>query len=98
LVIAAACIQRDPRFWRGPDTYDPTRFLNDKINTYAFIPFGVGPRRCTGMQLAYMVATQTLATALQRYRFERPENFQPKKKFTLSTSIAGGLPVIIHRR
>ncbi len=98
LVIAAAGIQRDPRFWRDPDTYDPARFLNDKINTYAFIPFGVGPRRCTGMQLAYMVATQTLATALQRYRFELPENFEPKKKFTLSTNIAGGLPVVIHRR
>ena len=98
LVIAAAGIQRDPRFWRDPDTYDPARFLNDKVNPYAFLPFGVGPRRCTGMQMAYMVATQTLGTALQRYRFELPANFEPKKKFTLSTNIAGGLPVIIHRR
>lgn len=98
LVIPVAGIQRDPRFWRDPEIYDPARFLTDKINPYAFIPFGVGPRRCTGMQLAYMVATQTLASALQRYRFELPPNFVPKKKFTLSTNIAGGLPVIVHPR
>ncbi|MGE2713057.1 hypothetical protein ACQI4L_03255 [Mycolicibacterium litorale] len=50
------------------------------------------------MQLAYIVAVQTLGTALQRYRFELPPNFEPKKKFTLSTDIAGGLPVVLRHR
>jgi len=91
-------LHRDPRWWREPERFDPSRFLDDEINTYAFLPFGVGPRRCLGMRMAYMVGLWTLASAFQRYRFEVPPGWEPQPKFVFSSVVKGGVPVTIHRR
>lgn len=91
-------IQRDPRFWRDPDTFDPSRFLNDDINKYAYLAFGVGPRRCMGVRMGYMVGLYVLATALQRYRFELKPGFQIKHHYNFANMVKGGIPVTIHRR
>jgi cytochrome P450 len=49
---------RDPRFW-GPDgrVFNPDRWLKDPIkggasDTFAFLTFGAGPRRCPGEEYA----------------------------------------------
>lgn len=91
-------LHRDPRFWRDPDSFDPSRFLKDEINTYAFLPFGVGPRRCLGMRMGYMVGLFTLATAFQRYRFQLRPGWEPEPRFAFSSIVKGGVPVTLHRR
>src|SRR5699024_10868317 len=98
VAFSGQTLHRDPRWWRDPERFDPTRFLQDEINTYAFLPFGVGPRRCLGMRMAYMVGLWTLASAFQRYRFELPPGWRPEPKFVFSSTVMGGVPVTIRRR
>jgi len=44
--------KRDPRHWHEPDRFRPERFLNEQVDTFAFIPQGGGDvangHRCPG--------------------------------------------------
>jgi len=98
MVIASPLgLGMDPRFWKNPEEFRPRRFLDDEINKNAFIPFGIGPRRCVGVNLAYMEGVLTLATVLQRYRIEVPPDWKPKRVFTISNSLES-LPAKIWTR
>lgn len=49
-------LHRDPTYFDDPDEFRPDRFLpdnKDRINQYAFVPFGLGPRACIGIRFAY---------------------------------------------
>lgn len=49
-------LHRDPANFDDPDAFEPERFLpknKDKINPYAFVPFGHGQRVCIGIRFAY---------------------------------------------
>ncbi|CAG2175057.1 unnamed protein product [Oppiella nova] len=49
-------MHRDPDNFPNPDDFKPERFLAENIahNSYAYLPFGAGPRNCIGMRLAQM--------------------------------------------
>ncbi|OWA52865.1 putative Cytochrome P450 2U1 [Hypsibius exemplaris] len=50
-------IHRDSRYWKNPEKFDPTRFLDaDRklIRPEGFIPFSIGKRVCLGEALARM--------------------------------------------
>lgn len=58
---------RDPRFFPGPETFDPSRFLKDQTwPQYAYLPFGAGPRVCIGQNFGLMESCLVAATILQR--------------------------------
>jgi cytochrome P450 len=98
VAFSGQTLHRDPRWWRDPERFVPARFIDDDINMYAFLPFGVGPRRCLGMRMAYIVGLSALATAFQRYRFEVPDGWHPEPRFVFSSVVKGGVPVTVHRR
>ncbi len=98
ILFSGWTLHHDPRWWRNPTEFNPGRFLEDDINTNAFIPFGLGPRRCLGAQMAYMVGVSTLASVFQRYLFEPPSGWRPEARFTISTIVKGGVPMTIRRR
>lgn len=69
--ISPYVMQRDPRFWEQPETFDPQRFApgqGEDRPAYAYFPFGGGPHQCIGKGFALMEATLVLATIAQRYR------------------------------
>lgn len=98
VVITQYALHRDPRFWTDPDRFNPDRFLTDKINRNAFLPFSIGPRKCMGTRMAYIEGTLVLGTILQRYTFQVRNGWRPRHVARVSTGLAGGLPVHIFAR
>lgn len=63
-------IHRHPAFWTEPDRFLPERFLAQPAGfptTSAWLPFGLGSRKCVGQDLALMEMKLILITLLQRY-------------------------------
>lgn len=73
VIISPYIIHRHPAYWESPDTFNPERFMSDRISGrphFAFIPFGGGPRLCIGDSFARFEAQLIIATIAQRYRLE----------------------------
>ena len=73
LVMSQYVVQRDPRWYDEPETFDPDRWHRDQEQTrpnYAYFPFGAGPRICIGKPLAELEAKLILGTVLQRYELD----------------------------
>jgi len=65
-------VHRDRRFFTDPYVFRPERWLDglaERLPTFAYFPFGGGPRRCLGQGFALMEAALVAATLAQRYRF-----------------------------
>jgi cytochrome P450 len=73
VLISIYALHRDPRFFPEPDGLRPERWLDGlekRLPRGAFIPFGMGSRKCIGASFAMMEATLLLATIARRWRFE----------------------------
>ncbi|MEL6672535.1 MAG: cytochrome P450 [Bacteroidota bacterium] len=67
-------LHRNPAYWDSPEEFRPERFLPENIkarHSYAYLPFGGGPRLCIGNQFAMVEMQIALTTMLQRYDFAR---------------------------
>ncbi len=74
--IAPYVLHRRPSLWTNPDAFDPSRFLGaerDRIDRFAYIPFGAGPRVCIGMPFSLQEAVIILGNLLRSFRFELVE-------------------------
>ena len=66
-ILLAACLTHyDPVLFEHPERFDPDRFLDKLPDTYSWIPFGGGRRRCIGASFAHMEMDVVLRTMLQR--------------------------------
>lgn len=71
LTLPQWLVHRDERWYEDPDAYRPERWAADgERPTYAYFPFGGGPRRCIGMEFARLEALFILATIAQQYRLD----------------------------
>jgi cytochrome P450 len=66
LGLSAGLTHYDPDLFPQPDRFLPERFLNAKPETYSWIPFGGGIRRCIGAAFAHMEMDVVLRTLLER--------------------------------
>ncbi|MEV0993109.1 cytochrome P450 [Streptomyces sp. NPDC049949] len=67
VVVCPYLTHRDPELWPDPDRFDPRRFATpDGRPTHpgAYLPFGIGPRACLGLQFALREATVLLEDLL----------------------------------
>ena len=74
-------LHRHPDLWPDPDRFDPDRFLPDAVkarDSYAYLPFGGGPRSCIGNHFALLEATLGIATVIVRVRLESRTDHVPR--------------------
>lgn len=94
-------LHRHRLLWEDPDGFDPGRFLagaREKIDRFAYIPFGAGPRICIGASFALQEAVIVLAKIMRAFRLEHDANHvvRPVQRITLRPQ--GGMPMIVHGR
>ncbi|GFO45452.1 cytochrome p450 3a4-like [Plakobranchus ocellatus] len=80
ILIPVAKIHRDPRYYEDPENFDPDRFLPEnraRRQPFAFLPFGLGPRQCIGMRMAYLEIKTALVYVLRKVRLEVNEFTEP---------------------
>ncbi len=73
VAISPYVLHRRRGLWEDPDAFDPSRFLGERrerIDRFAYIPFGAGPRVCIGMPFAMQEAIIILANLLRSFRFD----------------------------
>jgi cytochrome P450 len=94
-------IHRHRLLWDDPDGFDPRRFLpgaREKIDRFAYLPFGAGPRVCIGATFALQEAVIILAKIMHAFRLDHDESHvvRPVQRITLRPQ--GGMPMMLHKR
>jgi cytochrome P450 len=101
IVMSPYVLQRDARYFRDPDRFDPDRWTPEfraALPPFAYFPFGGGPRRCIGEAFAWMELALVVATLAQQWRFELVPGHPvaPQPVVTLRTK--HGMKMIANRR
>lgn len=61
-------LHRHSDYWQNAEIFNPYRFETPLSAAHAFLPFGVGSRKCLGMGLARNIITQTLTLTNRNFR------------------------------
>nr|WEQ50540.1 cytochrome P450 76AH55 [Salvia officinalis] len=90
---------RDPSIWENPESFEPERFLNKKVDFkglhYELIPFGAGRRICPGMPLATRILQMTVAVLVHNFewKLEREKDHADHKGEVLGVALRREVPL-----
>lgn len=71
LIYSIYLTHRDPDLWEEAEAFKPERFLGgSKVPPFAYLPFGGGPRACTGAAFGQAEGRIVLARLLQTHHFQ----------------------------
>ena len=72
VMLSILLMHRHPKHWKNPDSFDPTRFDNEKPggSNFSYIPFSAGHRNCIGHRFAQMEQLITVARILNKFELE----------------------------
>ena len=88
-LVSPYLLHRDPVNWPDPDRFDPDRFApggaKEQLHSYAYLPFGGGPRLCIGNQFALMEMQILLAMLVRTFNIKPVSNqrITPRPLITL---------------
>ena len=95
LLVNLWAIQQDPKIWDEPTRFKPERFeeCEGLRDGFKFMPFGSGRRGCPGEGLAMYMVGLTLASLIQCFEWETPnnENTDMVEKLGISLTKANSL-------
>jgi len=99
LSVAIGQVHRNETEFPDPERFDPDRFVGDRPNVFAWIPFGGGTRRCVGAAFANMEMDVVLRTVLRHFTIATTS--RPGEKWhsrgVAFTPRSGGR-ITVHRR
>jgi cytochrome P450 len=90
--IAAMHYRED--LFPDPDEFRPERFLDGKPDTYVWIPFGGGVRRCIGAAFAEYEMRIVLRAILERAELSTPD-LKPEKVKVRNITLAPGKGTVV---
>jgi cytochrome P450 len=93
---AIAAIHVRPDLYPEPYEFRPERFLNGGAESYAWIPFGGGVRRCIGASFAQVEMRVVLREVLRRVRLRAPSQRPERPRVQHVTAVpARGCRVVV---
>ncbi len=93
VIVSQYVLHHDPRFFSDPMTFAPQRWEQAALTDMpkgAFIPFGIGPRRCIGETFAWTESILVLATLARMWHMV-PASAAPALHPSTSLQPRGGL-------
>jgi cytochrome P450 len=96
---AIAALHARPDLYPSPLEFRPERFLDGRAESYAWIPFGGGVRRCIGASFAQMEMKVVLREVLRRVRLRAPSQ-RPERPRTQHVTVvpARGARIVVEAR
>jgi cytochrome P450 family 138 len=73
VVVLASMIHQDARFFERPEQFQPERFIEQRPDSYTWVPFGGGTRRCPGAAFAHMEMDIVLRTLVRTFDLQTSE-------------------------
>lgn len=99
IFASALLTQRDARFYDDPLQFRPERFLGVTPDTYSWLPFGGGVRRCIGAAFAHMEMDVVLQTLLTTFDLQPTSAPDERWRFRgVAFAPARGGRVVVRRR
>lgn len=101
IFVSSWVMHRSSRYFDDPLAFKPDRWnpgFERSLPPCVYLPFGRGPRTCVASTLSMMILQLTLATILQRYRFEAVHTVPPARSSWPGILKNGGLQVTVHDR
>lgn len=90
----------NPDLYPQPELFRPERFADKRADTYAWVPFGGGTRRCLGAAFATYEMKVVLRRVLERCELQasqqRPERV--RRRFVTFVPSRGAKVVVRQRR
>jgi cytochrome P450 len=101
VTIAPYVLHRHRRLWDQPDAFRPERFLPEergRIDRFAYLPFGAGPRVCIGASFSLQEAAIVLASVVRSVRLDLVEGHEVTPLHRITLRPRNGLPMRLTRR
>jgi cytochrome P450 len=101
VTIAPYVLHRHRTLWQEPDAFMPERFLpgcREKIDRFAYLPFGAGPRVCIGASFSLQEAVIVLAHVVRSVRLDLVAGHQVSPLHRVTLRPKGGLPMRLAKR
>ncbi|KAJ0975443.1 hypothetical protein J5N97_017408 [Dioscorea zingiberensis] len=102
IYIPVPTLHRDPDIW-GPDAliFKPDRFAHGVTSActlpQAYLPFGVGARKCLGQQFAMLELTIVLSLILSRFSFSVSQTYCHSPVYNLMLEPEFGIKLIVRK-
>jgi cytochrome P450 family 135 len=88
-----------PDLYPSPQEFRPERFIDGAAESYAWIPFGGGVRRCIGASFAQVEMRVVLREVLRRVRLRAPSQRPERPQVRHVTVVpARGCRVVVEER
>ena len=107
VVVPVWALHRSDRYWSNGDVFDPSRWLGDDGRFAdqnpdqpggAWLPFGMGQRKCVGSNFAWAEGVLILATLARQWDVVLRNGNIPELTPAITLRPAGGMPVRLTRR
>ena len=96
---AIAAVHQRPDLYPSPQEFRPERFAEGSAESYAWIPFGGGVRRCIGASFAQVEMRVVLREVLRRVRLRAPSQRPERAQVRHVTVVpARGCRVVVEER
>jgi cytochrome P450 family 135 len=96
---AIAAVHKRPDLYERPREFRPERFIEGSAESYAWIPFGGGVRRCIGASFAQVEMRVVLREVLRRVRLRAPSPKPERPQVRHVTVVpARGCRVLVEER